>query len=153
MPTNGRCLWSQSMFLSSWQCILVTCSHGLTLMGTSSVKYKTPLPCIGLSESDTKLYYKFEFCEGCLWSQSKFLSSWQCILVTCSHGLTLMGTSSVKYKTPLPCISLSESDTKIYYKFEFCEGKHHKHLRNTLIYKAKQFKLPNVFFSRKVYKF
>ena len=56
-----------------------------------------------------------------------------------------MGTSTFKYTTPLPCIGLSESDSTLYTKFEFCEGKNHKHLekknqksKNTLIYKAKQ---------------
>ena len=39
-----------------------------------------------------------------------------------------MGTSTFKYTTPLPCIGLSESDSTLYTKFEFCEGKNHKHL-------------------------
>ena len=50
-----------------------------------------------------------------------------------------MDTSTIKYTTPLPCISLSESDSKLYTNFEFCEGTNSKHLKNTLIYKAKQF--------------
>jgi hypothetical protein len=50
---------------------------------------------------------------------------------------SLKGTNTVKYITPLPCIGLSESDLKLYIKFEFYEGKHHKDLKNTLIYKAK----------------
>jgi hypothetical protein len=44
----------------------------------------------------------------------------------------------VKYITPLPYIGLSESDSKLYIDFEFCEGKNHKHLKNTLIYKDRQ---------------
>ena len=33
---------------------------------------------------------------------------------------------------------LSETNSKLYTNFEFCEGKNHKHFKNTLIYKAKQ---------------
>ena len=47
----------------------------------------------------------------------------------------------VKYTTPLPWIGLSESDSKLCPNFEFCEGKDHKQLKNTLTYKAKQFML------------
>ena len=45
--------------------------------------------------------------------------------------------------THTSCIGLSESDSKLYANFEFCEEKNHKHLekKNTLIYKAKQFML------------
>jgi hypothetical protein len=43
---------------------------------------------------------------------------------------TFLGTSLVKYTTPLPCINLSESDSKLHTNFEFCEGKNHKHLKN-----------------------
>ena len=57
----------------------------------------------------------------------------------------------VKYTTPLPCIGLSESDSKLYTNFEFCEGKNHKHLKNTLIYKAKQFMLTIVFQEKSTY--
>ena len=52
----------------------------------------------------------------------------------------------VKYPTPVPWISLSESDSKLYTTFEICEGENHKHLKNTLIYKAKQFMLIICFF-------
>jgi hypothetical protein len=48
-----------------------------------------------------------------------------------------MGVSLVKHTTPLPCICFSESDSKLYTNFEFYEGKNLKHLRSTLIYKAK----------------
>ena len=41
----------------------------------------------------------------------------------------------------LACIGLSESDSKLYPNFEFCEGKNHKLLKNTLIYKIKKFML------------
>ena len=41
-----------------------------------------------------------------------------------------------KYTIPLLCISLNESDSKLYIDFGFCEGKNHKHLKNILIYKA-----------------
>ena len=30
----------------------------------STIKYTTPLPCIGLRESDSKLCTNFEFCKG-----------------------------------------------------------------------------------------
>ena len=63
-----------------------------------------------------------------------------------------MGASTVKYTTPLPCISISESVSKSYTNFEFFEGKNHEHFKNTLIYKAKQKMLTSVF-SRKVYIF
>ena len=64
--------------------------------------------------------------------------------------------STVQCTTPLPCIGLSESDSKLYTNFNFCEGKNHKQLKNTLIYKAKQFVLTTnkiIFFKRKVYIF
>ena len=51
------------------------------------------------------------------------------------------GASKVKYTIPLSCIGLSESDSNPYTNFKFCEGKNHKHLENTLIYKAKQYML------------
>ena len=51
------------------------------------------------------------------------------------------GASTVKYTTLVPCIGLSENDLKLYTNFECCEGKFHKHLKITLIYKAKQFML------------
>ena len=56
-----------------------------------------------------------------------------------------MGANMVKYITPLPYTCLSESVSKLYTNFEFCEGKNHKHLKNTLIYKAKQFMLTKLF--------
>ena len=56
----------------------------------------------------------------------------------CQHG---------KYTTPLPCTSLSESDTKPYSDFEIFEGKNHRHLKNTLIYKANQIRL-TIFFEK-----
>jgi hypothetical protein len=39
-------------------------TYPLRVTGTSTVKYTTPLPCIGLMEGDSKLYTNFEFCEG-----------------------------------------------------------------------------------------
>ena len=61
-----------------------------------------------------------------------------------------VGTSTVRYITPLPCIGLSESDSKLSIKFIFCEEKNLKHLKNNLIYKAKKFML-TIFFSRDAY--
>lgn len=48
--------------------------------------------------------------------------------------------------------SESESDKKKYIYFEFCEGKNHKGLKNTLMYKVKQFMLKKIIM-RKVYIF
>jgi hypothetical protein len=50
--------------------------------------------------------------------------------------LVLPGASMVKYTTPLPCIGFNGIGSKLYTNFEFCEGKNHKHLKNTLIYKS-----------------
>ena len=44
-------------------------------------------------------------------------------------------------QTPLPCIGLSNIDSKLYTNFDFYEGKYHKHSKNTLMYKAKEFML------------
>ena len=41
-----------------------------------------------------------------------------------------LGARIVKYATSLPCIGLSESVSKLYINFEFCEGKNHKHMKN-----------------------
>ena len=51
------------------------------------------------------------------------------------------GASMVKYTTPLPCIVWSESDSKLRTNFELCDEKYHKHLKNTLVHKTKQFVL------------
>ena len=58
----------------------------------------------------------------------------------------MLGASTVKYTTPLPYIGLSESDSKLYANFEFCEK--YKHLENILIPKIKQFML-TIFFEEK----
>ena len=59
--------------------------------------------------------------------------------------------SMVKWTTPEPCIGLcesdpkSESDSKIYIDFEFCEEKIINNLKkNKLIYKAKQIMLTKI---------
>ena len=77
-----------------------------------------------------------------------------CIHLPCNikHDKSIKGASMVKYTTPLSSINLNESDSKLYTNFEFCEGKKHKRLENTLIYKAKQFMLTKKI-SRKVYIF
>ena len=46
-----------------------------------------------------------------------------------------MGASMVKWTTPDPYLSASESDSKLYTIFEFCEENSHKHFENILIYK------------------
>ena len=48
-----------------------------------------------------------------------------------------LDASTVKWIAPIPCIGLSESDSKLYTNFEFSKGKNHKHFKNTLIYKVK----------------
>jgi hypothetical protein len=63
----------------------------------------------------------------------------------------LLGASTYEYTTPLPCVGLGESDSKLYTNFEFCEEKNKKQLKNILIYKAKQFMLPNVFQEKSTY--
>ena len=45
----------------------------------------------------------------------------------------------VKWTAPDPCLVLSESGSILCTNFEFCEEKNHRHLKNILIYKAKQF--------------
>ena len=62
---------------------------------------------------------------------------------------TYVGASTVKYTTPLPYIGLIDNVSKLYPNFEICVGENHKHLKNTLIYKAKQFMLTKII-SRKV---
>ena len=57
----------------------------------------------------------------------------------------------VKYTTPLSCKGLSESDSKLYTNFEFGEGKNHKRLKNTLIYKTKQFLLTICFLKKNLH--
>ena len=49
--------------------------------------------------------------------------------------------AQVKYTTLSPCTCLSESDLKLYNNFESCLRKNHRHFKNTLINKAKQFML------------
>ena len=57
------------------------------------------------------------------------------------HFLILKGTSTVKYTIALSYIDLIESNLKIYTNFEFYKVKNHKHMKNMLSYKAKQFML------------
>ena len=45
----------------------------------------------------------------------------------------------VKETSPDACLDLSESDSILCTNFEFCEEKKHRHFKNILIYKAKQF--------------
>ena len=49
------------------------------------------------------------------------------------------GASMVKWTTHDPYPMLSESDSKLYTAFKFCEETNHKHFKNMLIYKNKQF--------------
>ena len=57
-----------------WPTISWDQSHTLS-MGASMVKYTIPLPYIGLSESDSKLYTNFEVCEG------KNINIWKITLI------------------------------------------------------------------------
>ena len=49
-----------------------------------------------------------------------------------------MGASTVKWTCPDPCLELSESDSKLYTNFNFCEEKTID-IKKILIYKAIQF--------------
>ena len=49
-----------------------------------------------------------------------------------------MGTSMVKWTILDPCLVLSERESILCIKFEFCEGKNHWHLKNILIYNYKK---------------
>ena len=40
-----------------------------------------------------------------------------------------------------PCLVLSESDSKLYSNFEYCEERNHRHWKNILIYKARHFSM------------
>ena len=61
------------------------------------------------------------------------------------------GASTVEWTTLDPCIGLSDSESKLYNNFEFCEEKNHEHSTNTLIYEVKQFILTKKTISRNVY--
>ena len=63
-----------------------------------------------------------------------------------------LGASMVKWTAPDPCLVLSESDSILCLNFEFCEEKTHRHSKNILIYKAKQFMMTKRI-PRKVYLF
>ena len=53
------CVWGGGVNVNEGGCGFI-----VMIVGASTVKYTTPLPCIGLSDSDAKLYANFEFCEG-----------------------------------------------------------------------------------------
>ena len=38
-----------------------------------------------------------------------------------------LGASTIKWTTLDPCLVFSESDSKLYTNFEFCEEKNHRH--------------------------
>ena len=63
-----------------------------------------------------------------------------------------LGASTVKWTTHDPWLVLSESGSKLYTDFEFCKEENHRHYRNILIYKAKQFRMTKTI-PRKVYIF
>ena len=50
-----------------------------------------------------------------------------------------MGANTVKWTAFDPCLGSSESDSNLYTNFEFCDEKIHRHSKNILIYKPKQF--------------
>ena len=70
-------------------------------------------------------------------------------IATLSDGRGVQAWSNTQL--PLPCIGINESDSKLYTNFELCEEINHKHLKNTLIYKAKQFMLPKKKFKKSLY--
>jgi hypothetical protein len=43
-----------------------------------------------------------------------------------------------KWTSPNACLVFSESGSKLYTNFEFCEEKNHRHFKNILIYKDKK---------------
>jgi hypothetical protein len=47
-----------------------------------------------------------------------------------------------------PCLVLSESDSKLYTNFEFCEQKHHRYFIKILLYTTQQ-----IVMTRKIYVF
>ena len=55
--------------------------------------------------------------------------------------MVLWWASTVKYTTPLPFIHSIEINSYLYTNFEIYDGKYHKRLKNTLIYKSHQFML------------
>ena len=59
--------------------------------------------------------------------------------------------SMVKYTTSLTYIGFSGIDSKLYTNFEFCEGKNHKHLKNTLIYKRQTIYVAKLNFKKSIH--
>ena len=56
-----------------------------------------------------------------------------------------MSASTIKWTALDPCLVFSESNSKLYTRFKFCEGENHRHFKNILIYKAKQIMLTKNF--------
>ena len=61
---------------------------------------------------EKKLMVVWGIIELCLFRQTRLI-----------FGKDDRGTSIVKYTTPLPCIGSGKSDSRLYFNFEFCEGK------------------------------
>jgi hypothetical protein len=67
----------------------------------------------------------------------------------------MVGANTVKYTTPYLCIGLSESESKLYIIFKFCEGRSHKHLEKHIdlqsqaIYGGENIKEKSLYFGRR----
>jgi hypothetical protein len=57
-----------------------------------------------------------------------------------------MGANTPKWIAIDLCLVLSGSNSKVYTNFEF--GKYHRHFKNKLIYKAKQFMMTKIISSK-----
>ena len=64
-----------------------------------------------------------------------------------------MGANTIKWTSLDPCLVLSESDSISFTNFEICEEKNHTHMKDILIYKAKQFIMTKTNSNRIVYIF
>ena len=71
------------MLMREWnnKFLHLSCGKITSFKGTNKVKYTTPLPWIGLSGNDSKLYTKFYFCEGKNYVINRYLKG------TCNLGL------------------------------------------------------------------
>ena len=57
----------------------------------------------------------------------------------------------VKYTILSPCIGLSESDSKLCTNFEFCERKHHKHLKKYIDLQSQASYVDNSYFRKSLH--
>ena len=67
------------------------------------------------------------------------------------NRVTLLGPSAVKWTTPDPCLGSSESDSKLYTNFEFCEEKFHRHSKKHIELQVKQFMMEKKIHEKSTY--